>query len=192
MRIVGGRFKGRKLHPPKENAARPTTDFAKEGLFNILQHSIALEGIRVLDLFSGTGSIGLEFVSRGAAEVISVEQDRTLFAFQQRTARELQVPNWHHVKADAFAYLRGLGASSGPYDIVFADPPFGLEGTTQLPTLVREAGLLAPDGLLIIEHPRDVNMSADPWFSKHRPYGAVHFSFFTPTPMASAGQAQRT
>lgn len=180
MRIVGGRFKGRKLHPPKESLARPTTDFAKEGLFNILQHSVPLEGIRVLDLFAGTGNIALEFLSRGAEEVISVEQDRTLFAFQQRTARELQLPNWHHVRADVFTYLRGAGAGGGAYDIVFADPPFALEHTAQLPALVREAGVLAPDGLLIIEHPKEVNMSADPWFSKHRPYSNVHFSFFTP------------
>jgi 16S rRNA (guanine966-N2)-methyltransferase len=119
----------------------------------------------VLDLFAGTGNIALEFLSRGAEEVISVEQDRTLFAFQQRTARELQLPNWHHVRADAFTYMRGAGAGSGAYDIVFADPPFALENTAQLPALVREAGVLAPDGLLIIEHPKEVNMSADPWFS---------------------------
>ena len=177
MRVVGGKYKGRKIHPPRSIHARPTTDFAKEGLFNILQHTVPLEGIRVLDLFSGTGNIALEFVSRGAEEVISVEQDRELFTHLQTTARTLQAENWHHVKADAFTFLRG---HRGVYDIVFADPPFALEGTEQLPTLVRDGDLLAPDGLLIIEHPKDLNMSADPWFLRHRPYGNVHFSFFKP------------
>lgn len=186
MRVVGGKYQGRRIHPPKSTLARPTTDFAKEGLFNILQHTVPLEGIRVLDLFAGTGNISVEFLSRGAEEVISVEQDRELFAYMQSTARFLQAVNWHHVKADAFTFVKGHRAT---YDIIFADPPFNLEGTEQLPTLMREAGILDPDGLLIIEHPKDVNMSADPWFERHRPYGNVHFSFFKPslahTPAAS-------
>ena len=179
MRIVGGKYRGRKIHPPKETLARPTTDFAKESLFNILHHSVPLEGIRVLDLFAGTGSISLEFLSRGAEEVISVEQDRELFAYMQRIARDLQITSWHHVKGDVFAVLR---THRSQYDVVFADPPFNLPGTEQLPTLVRDAGLLAEEGLLIIEHPKDVNMSSDPWFHRHRPYGTVHFSFFKPSP----------
>lgn len=183
MRIVGGKYRGRRIEPPKSTLARPTTDFAKEGLFNILQHTIPLEGIRVLDLFAGTGNISLEFLSRGATEVISVEQDRGLFEHLQRTARSLQAEGWHHVKGDVFTFLRGQRAS---FDVVFADPPFNLGGTETIPALVREGGILDPDGLLIIEHPRDVNMSADPWFERHRPYGNVHFSFFKPTPVAQA------
>lgn len=186
MRIVGGRYKGRRIQPPKSTLARPTTDYAKEGLFNILQHSIPLEGIRVLDLFAGTGSISLEFVSRGAEEVISVEQDRELFAHLQRAARDLGATNWHHVKADVFTFL---ATQHSVFDVVFADPPFGLEGTERIPTLVRERGLLAPDGLLIVEHPKQVNMSADPWFDRHRPYGNVHFSFFKPTPPTDKAHA---
>lgn len=182
MRVVGGKYQGRRIHPPKSTLARPTTDFAKEGLFNILQHTVPLEGIRVLDLFAGTGNISVEFLSRGADEVISVEQDRELFAYMQSTARFLQAVNWHHVKADAFTFVKGHRAT---YDIIFADPPFNLDGTELLPTLVREAGILDPDGLLIIEHPKDVNMSADPWFDRHRPYGNVHFSFFKPIPPPS-------
>jgi 16S rRNA (guanine966-N2)-methyltransferase len=179
MRIVGGKYKGRKILPPKSVRARPTTDFAKEGLFNILQHSVPLEGIRVLDLFAGTGNISLEFLSREAEEVISVEQDRELFTHLQSAARTLQATNWHHVKGDAFTFVR---SHRSVYDIIFADPPFNLEGTELLPQLVRDAGILAEDGLLIIEHPNDVNMSADPWFDRHRPYGNVHFSFFKPKP----------
>ena len=178
MRVVGGKYKGRRIHPPKSILARPTTAFAKEGLFNILQHTVPLEGIRVLDLVAGTGSISLEFLSREAEEVISVEQDRELFSHLQAAARTLQAGNWHHVKADAFTFVKGHRAT---YDIIFADPPFNLEGTELLPTLVREAGILDPDGLLIIEHPKDVNMSTDPWFDRHRPYGNVHFSFFKPS-----------
>ncbi len=179
MRVVGGKYKGRRIDPPRSTQARPTTDFAKEGLFNILQHSFPLEGIRVLDLFAGTGSISLEFLSRGAEEVISVEQDRDLHNHLQSAARQLNAENWHHVKADAFTFIR---SHHKQYDIIFADPPFNLGGTELLPNLVRAAGLLAPDGLMIIEHPRDVNMSNDPWFDRHRPYGNVHFTFLRPKP----------
>lgn len=177
MRIIGGKYKGRRIDPPTGIAARPTTDYAKEGLFNILQHTVPLEDIRVLDLFAGTGSVSGEFLSRGAVEVISVEQDRVLFAHLQATARRLGATNWHHVKGDVFTFVKGHRAV---YDIIFADPPFHLEGTELLPALVRESGLLDPDGLLIVEHPKDVDLSADPWFQRHRTYGSVHFSFFKP------------
>lgn len=187
MRVIGGKYKGRRIAPPKSILARPTTDFAKEGLFNILQHSVALEGIRVLDLFAGTGNMSLEFVSRGAEEVISVEQDRELFEHLRSTARSLQAENWHHVKADVFTFL---SSHHSTYDVVFADPPFNLEGTERLPLLVREQGLLAPDGLMVLEHPKNVNLSGDPWFLRHRPYGNVHFSFFSPAPKSSASNDQ--
>lgn len=180
MRIVGGSFKGRRIEPPKQTLARPTTDYAKEGLFNILQHSAALEGIRVLDLFAGTGNMSVEFLSRGAEQVISVEQDRTLFAFQQRLARDLGTSNWLHVRADVFQYLRTAVPVGGGSDIIFADPPFDLEGIAQVPQLVRERGLLAPDGLLIVEHSRHFSLSDDPWYQRTRDYGAVQFSFFAP------------
>ncbi len=189
MRIVGGKYKGRRIHPPKSILARPTTDFAKEGLFNILQHTVPLEGIRVLDLFAGTGNISLEFLSREAEEVISVEQDRELFTHLQQTARLLQATNWHHVKSDAFTFVK---SHRSVYDIIFADPPFELEGTELLPSLVRESGILAPDGLLIIEHPKQVDMRTDPWFDRHRPYGNVHFSFFQPPAAAVANEASNS
>jgi 16S rRNA (guanine(966)-N(2))-methyltransferase RsmD len=159
--------------------ARPTTDYAKEGLFNVLQHSVPLEGIDVLDLFAGTGSIAIEFLSRGAANVLSVDQDRELYAHLLRTAGDLKEEHWRIVRSDVFSFL---AAHRARYDIVFADPPFGMDGIERIPTLVLEGGLLAPDGLLIVEHPARMNMSALPGFSKHRPYGAVHFSFFKPLP----------
>ncbi len=175
MRIVGGKYRNRRLHPPHEMEARPTTDFAKEGLFNVLHHSIPLEGIRVLDLFAGTGNISLEFLSRGAAEVISVDQDRQLHAFMQRTARELNEPGWRMVKADVFTFLN---SHRGRYDVVFADPPFDMEGIERIPDLVRNGGLLEEDGLLIVEHHEKTDLSALPGYLRTRRYGLIHFSFF--------------
>lgn len=177
MRIIAGRFKGRRIVPPKEIKARPTTDFAKEALFNILQHSIALEEIRVLDLFAGAGGISLEFLSRGASEVISVEQDPMLHRFHQHTAAVLGTTNWHAVKADAFQFL---SAARGPFDVIFADPPFQMANTGDIPARVREGALLAPDGLLIVEHHKQLDLSLDPWFDVCRKYSNIHFSFFTP------------
>ncbi|MCO6482597.1 MAG: RsmD family RNA methyltransferase [Flavobacteriales bacterium] len=177
MRIIGGRYKGKRIAPPREIVARPTTDFAKEALFNILQHSIPLEGIRVLDLFAGAGGISLEFLSRGAAEVVSVEQDRMLYGHLQRTARDMAIDNWRLAKADVFTFL---DADRGQYDLIFADPPFHLPETAGLPAHIRGRGLLAPDGLLIVEHYKTLDLSADPWFDVGRKYGNIHFSFFTP------------
>lgn len=179
MRVVSGKYRGRKIHPPKGMDARPTTDFAKEGLFNILQHGVALEGIQVLDLFAGTGNIAVEFLSRGAANVLSVDHDRTLYAHLLSMARELKEEHWQIVRSDVFVFL---AAHRKTYDIIFADPPFGLEGIERIPTLVLQGGLLEPEGLLIVEHSARMNMSTLPGFWKHRPYGAVHFSFFKPLP----------
>ncbi len=179
MRVIGGKYKNRRLHPPPDIDARPTTDYAKEGLFNVLHHSVPLEGIRVLDLFAGTGAISLEFLSRGADEVISVDSDRKLYDFQQRMGRELGETRWRMVKSDVFTFLRG---HRGTYDIVFADPPFHMEGIEQIPTLVMEAGLLDTDGLLIVEHTEKLKLDMVPGFKQQRSYGLVQFSFFAPTP----------
>lgn len=176
MRIIAGTYRNRRLDPPRGMDARPTTDYAKEGLFNVLQHKYALEGIRVLDLFAGTGNIGLEFLSRGADSVLSVEQDRKMIAFMERTAASWQVPNWRILSNDVFNFLRSHRAS---YDIVFADPPFAMEGIERIPTLVLEAGLIGPDGLVIVEHVDKMDLSAVPGYQVTRKYGLVHFSFFT-------------
>ena len=131
----------------------------------------------MLDLFAGVGGISLEFLSRGADEVISVEQDDALYGFFKRTATDLALTNWHAVKADVFTYL---GSDRSSYDLIFADPPFHSEETGTLPALIRERGLLASDGLLIIEHPREVDLSGDPWFDVCRKYSNIHFSFLSP------------
>jgi 16S rRNA (guanine966-N2)-methyltransferase len=177
MRIIGGTYRNRRLDPPMEMAARPTTDFAKEGLFNVLHHGYPLEGIRVLDLFAGTGSISLEFLSRGAAEVVSVEQERKLIAFMERTAKELGTTGWRQVNTDVFSFLRTHRAR---YDIVFADPPFHMDDIGRITTLVLEAGLLETDGVLILEHMDRLDLSHLPGYQQTRKYGLVHFSFFHP------------
>lgn len=175
MRVVGGKYRNRRIVPPQKIDARPTTDFAKEGLFNVLQHSTALEGIRVLDLFAGTGSMSLEFLSRGAAEVISVEQDPKLFGFIQRTASELNETTWRAVRSDVFTFLN---SHRGLYDIVFADPPFYMEGIERIPQMVLENGLIGTDGLLILEHHDKINFKSVPGYQKTREYGMIEFSFF--------------
>lgn len=177
MRVIGGKYRNRRIDPPSGIDARPTTDFAKEGLFNILHHSVALEGIRVLDLFAGTGNMSLEFLSRGAAEVISVESDRKLHDFVGRLARDLGETRWRMVKGDVFTFLRG---HRGEYDIIFADPPFAMEGIERIPTLVMEAGLLGTDGMLILEHTGKLKFDHLPGFQRQRSYGLIQFSFFGP------------
>jgi 16S rRNA (guanine966-N2)-methyltransferase len=177
MRVIGGKYRNRRIHPPAGTEARPTTDYAKEGLFNVLRNQVPLVGIRVLDLFAGTGSMSLEFLSQGADEVISVESDRRLHEFMGNLARELGEEHWHRVRSDAFAYLR---AARGPFDLIFADPPFAMEGIERLPTLVREMKLLDPEGLLILEHPATVSLDHLPGFNEQRGYGLVQFSFFGP------------
>lgn len=179
MRVIGGKYRNRRIHPPAGIDARPTTDYAKEGLFNVLHHSVPLEGIRVLDLFAGTGNISLEFLSRGADEVISVDNDRRLFGLMQRTARDLNETRWRMVKRDVFTFLRG---HRGIHDIIFADPPFAMEGIERIPTLVMEAGLLGREGMLIVEHPDKVSLASLPGFQRQRSYGLVQFSFFGPIP----------
>jgi 16S rRNA (guanine(966)-N(2))-methyltransferase RsmD len=167
--------------------ARPTTDFAKEGLFNVLQHNHVLDGIRVLDLFAGTGSISLEFLSRGAQEALSVEQDRKLVAFMERTAKELGTGGWRALRNDVFQFLRN---HRGRYDIVFADPPFHLEDIARIPTLVLGADLLEPDGVLIVEHSEKLDLSHVAGHLVTRKYGLIRFSFFQSKHAATAAPAE--
>ncbi|MGV9011991.1 MAG: 16S rRNA (guanine(966)-N(2))-methyltransferase RsmD [Flavobacteriales bacterium] len=177
MRVIGGTLKGRRIVPPKGITARPTTDHAKEGLFNILQHSTVLEGIRVLDLFAGAGGISLEFISRGAAEVVSVEQDNALVGHMKKCGEQFSAANWRVLKADVFRHLQ---TDRSQYDLIFADPPFSMDNVAELPGLLRAQGLLAPEGLLIVEHAKNTNLSTDPWFDVCRTYGNIQFSFLSP------------
>jgi 16S rRNA (guanine(966)-N(2))-methyltransferase RsmD len=175
LRIIGGQHKGRRINPPSNLKARPTTDFAREGLFNILNNRVDFENLSVLDLFSGTGSISYEFASRGALEVHLVEKDHVHISGIKKILKELDLRNVRPIHIDVKAYLR---TCSFKYDIVFADPPFELSWLKELPDLVTEAGIIKEEGFFILEHPRDISFAGHPQFFEHRNYGGVNFSFF--------------
>jgi len=175
MRIISGTLKGRTFTPPDRSSVRPTTDMAKEGLFNILQHRTALEGITVIDLFSGTGSISYEFVSRGAEMVFSVEKDTVMVDFVQSVAKKLNLKNIKPIRSDAYKFLALTAVKA---DIIFADPPYGTPGIEDIPELVFSKNILNEEGLLIVEHDNHLNFGAHPHFVEVRNYGKVHFSIF--------------
>ncbi|MBN2767287.1 MAG: 16S rRNA (guanine(966)-N(2))-methyltransferase RsmD [Paludibacteraceae bacterium] len=175
MRIISGKFKGRRISAPSNITARPTTDFAKEGLFNLLNNRIDFEDIRVLDLFAGTGSISVEFVSRGAASVVSVEQNDRHCAFIRKVCNELKIQNLSLLKTDVFRFLKSSRAS---YDVVFADPPYDHPAFETLPDLVINTCMTSGKGLFILEHPSKMDFSTHPYFNDHRHYGNVNFTFF--------------
>ena len=175
MRIISGKYKGRRIQPPSHIAARPTTDFAKEGLFNLLNNRIDFEGIDVLDLFAGTGGIGIEFVSRGCRQVTSVEQNDRHTVFIRKACNELKIENLSVFKADVFKFLDTCRLR---FDLIFADPPYELERLAEIPNLIFSKNILADDGLLILEHSTKHNFANHPCFTDHRNYGNVNFSFF--------------
>lgn len=175
MRIISGKYRGRTIVPPKNLKARPTTDFAKENLFNVLNNMVDYEECDVLDLFSGTGSIAYEFASRGAKSVTSVEVNGVHHAFIKDTARKLGCENFYAVHANAFLYLKNTAKS---FDIIFADAPYDLEGSEQIIELAFGGGHLNDGGLLIFEHSAKHDFSEHPCFMQSRSYGSVNFSFF--------------
>jgi len=174
MRIIGGKLKGRKLNAPHLPDARPTTDFARESLFNILQSRYVIEDAKVLDLFAGSGSIAFEFISRGAQKVTCVDLYSPGLAFIRNTAKDWDC-RIETVRSDVFRYLK---VKSTAFDIVFADPPFDLKNVTELPKLIIENGWLKENGLLIAEHGKAGQFSGFDKFVEERAYGKVHFSFF--------------
>ena len=175
MRIISGFLKGRRIEPPKEFSARPTTDFAREGLFNMLVNRCDLEGSQVLDLFTGSGTVAFEFVSRGAAEVVAVDADESCLRFIRKKADEFQVPQLKPLRSDAMLYLMRAGRT---FDIVFCDPPFDRENLHEIPDAVFAHGVLAKEGLLILEHEDKHSFQDHPRFLEDRRYGRVKFSFF--------------
>ena len=177
MRIIGGSLKGLRLNPPKNLPVRPTTDLAKEALFNILLNQIEFEGIKVLDLFSGTGNISLEFASRGASEVISVDKSIHCVNYLKDTSRQHKLTQIKTYREDVFKYLN---IETEQYDLIFADPPYDLNRIPDLPKVIFEKNLLKPDGLLIVEHQSLQNLSNHPAFVEQRKYGHSSFSFFRP------------
>jgi 16S rRNA (guanine(966)-N(2))-methyltransferase RsmD len=175
MRIISGKYRGRTIIPPRNLRARPTTDFAKENLFNVLNNLVDFEELDILDLFSGTGSISYEFASREAHSVTSVEINSVHHNFIRQTARELKFENFYPVKANVFLYLKSC---TKKFDIIFSDAPYDLEGSEEVIKLVFERELLKDDGFLIFEHSKDQNFSEHPNLWQSRSYGSVQFSFF--------------
>ncbi|HTI58149.1 16S rRNA (guanine(966)-N(2))-methyltransferase RsmD [Mucilaginibacter sp.] len=175
MRIIGGKLRGLRLNPPKNLPVRPTTDLAKEALFNILQNQIEFEGITVLDLFCGTGNISLEFVSREAAQVISVDRSIHCVNYIKDTARQHHLEQIKTYKADVFKFLE---METEKYNLIFADPPYDLNRIPEIPKVVFDKDLLLPGGMLIVEHQSLQNLSNHAAFVEQRKYGHSSFSFF--------------
>jgi len=175
MRIIGGTYKGRKITPPGGLNARPTTDFGREGLFNTLQHLLDFDDLIVLDLFSGTGSISLEFISRGARSVTAVENNKVNARGIANMAKQIDTEMIDVIQADAFAFLQKPFTK---FDCIFADPPYELVGVNSLPDLIMGKGWLADGGLFILEHGDRLSFNDHPKFVKGKKYGHVHFSIF--------------
>lgn len=175
MRIVGGKYKGRIFNPDKRFTARPTTDVAKEALFNILANRYDLSTMKILDLFSGTGSIGYEFLSREAGEVTFVDKDPHHIRFIRKTIDVLKAENARIIQDDVFRFLKNCPFT---FDLIFADPPYDFQFLKEVPVAVIESNILATDGLLIMEHSKGIDLSKMPYFKELRKYGKVNFSFF--------------
>ncbi len=176
MRIISGKYKGRRINPPKNLPVRPTTDMSKEALFNVLNNHFSFEGLKVLDLFSGTGNISYEFASRGSSPITSVDGDFGCVKFIKQTAAEYDF-NIAATKSDVFKFLEKCNAS---FDIVFADPPYGLDQATfeKVVSLVFERNILNEDGMMIIEHSKYTKLDHMIHFSFQKSYGGSIFSFF--------------
>jgi 16S rRNA (guanine(966)-N(2))-methyltransferase RsmD len=175
MRIISGTLRGKTIVPPARFKARPTTDFAKESLFNILENRYDFSAIRILDLFAGTGSISYEFASRGCRHIDMVEMNALHAAFIKKTAAGLKLPQIHVLRLNVFDFLEICTAG---YDVVFADPPYDLEGIAALPERIIGKKIIRENGCLILEHAAGYDFSTHPHFSERRSYGAVNFSFF--------------
>ncbi|MBQ5774520.1 MAG: 16S rRNA (guanine(966)-N(2))-methyltransferase RsmD [Paludibacteraceae bacterium] len=194
MRIISGTYKGRRISPPKNISARPTTDFAKESLFNLLNNRMDFEGIDMLDLFAGTGSIGLEFISRGARDVIAVEMAHTQQNFIIQTCKLLKIKNLNLIRGDVFKFINSCKMQ---FDFIYADPPYDLPQLSKIPDLIFKDNpstnmtdsvdansnhdhntLLKPDGIFVLEHSKNNDFSTHPHYVETRKYGNVHFTFF--------------
>ncbi len=175
MRIITGQYKGRHFDIPRTFKARPTTDFAKENIFNVLNGYIDFDGSAALDLFAGTGSISLEMLSRGCAPVVSVEADRDHAAFIAQCMKKIGTTDNVLIRGDVFRFLKKCHEQ---FDFIFADPPYALENLADIPALVLGNDLLKPDGIFVLEHGKNYDFSQEPRFIEHRSYGSVNFSLF--------------
>ena len=187
MRIIRGKYGKRRFDVPKNITARPTTDFARENIFNVIENIEDIEGKSVCDLFAGTGAISFEFLSRGAAEVTAVEMNRTQLNFLHSVKTKLGDENIRIIKGDVFKFINGCFR---PFDIIFADPPYDHPRFAEIPELILNSGMVKPGSLVIIEHSRRHDFSYLPGFDEQRVYGSVNFSIFRlPTPEIGETQA---
>jgi len=175
MRIITGKFRGKRIHPPANLPVRPTTDFAKESLFSILNNLVDIESLNVLDLFAGTGSVSYEFFSRGSEIVTAIDNDPHCVAFINKMALTMNAENLEAIREDVFQFLKH---PFGEYDLIYADPPYDMERTDSLPDLILGSRILKKDGLFILEHSRHHDFSLHTGFDQHRKYGNVNFTFF--------------
>ncbi|MFV0310025.1 MAG: RsmD family RNA methyltransferase [Dysgonomonas sp.] len=176
MRIISGKYKGRRFDPPKSFKARPTTDFAKENLFNVLNNTVDWEDTIALDLFGGTGGISFELVSRGCLQVTCVEKNFNHASFVEKTKEELKIKSeLLLLKMDVFSYLERCREQ---FDLIFADPPYDMKNFLDVSRIVFEKDLIKPGGIFILEHPKDYDFSGLPLFEEKRIYGSVNFSIF--------------
>lgn len=175
MRVIAGKYKHRHFEVPANFKARPTTDFAKENLFNVLTNLIDFEGVSALDLFAGTGSISIELLSRGAEKVVSVELNGMHYNFIRKVMDSVGETGSIVLHNDVFKFLRSQRSS---YDFIFADPPYALKEIPEIPNLIFSKGILAPEGIFVLEHGENLDFSNHPCFMQHRAYGSVNFSFF--------------
>ena len=178
MRIISGKLKGRHVLVPKNFKGRPTTDFAREGLFNVLHHLIDLSQADVLDLFAGTGAFGLECLSRGARSATWVEAQPLHVKFIRDNLQHFQLEHGQPIKSDVFKYI---ATCTQTYDLIFADPPYLMDRLADVPSLILEKIILRPEGLLIVEHPKQFDFQHIPSYHQTKKYSNVHFSFFRPS-----------
>lgn len=178
MRIIAGRFKGRRFNPPAKNwPTRPTTDISKEGLFNILNNRIDFESVSMLDLFGGTGNHSYEFISRGCEDVTYVDKFSGCIQFVKKTAKELGIGNQINIiKSDVFKFLKN---NNRQYDYIFAGPPYPLPTLDTIPDVIFEQNALSEDGLFVLEHNSNHDFKRHPKYREERNYGTTIFSFFS-------------
>ncbi len=175
MRIIRGKYGRRRFDVPKNITARPTTDFARENLFNVLENMTDFEGMTALDLFAGTGAISWEFVSRGCAQVTAVEQAPTQAAFIRSVKEKLDDTSLKLIKGDVFRFIE---RAKEKYDIIFADPPYDHPRFAEIPGLILNSGMLKEGTIIVVEHNKNHDFSSLPGFSRHLVYGSVNFSIF--------------
>lgn len=186
MRIIGGRAGGLRLHPPTHLPVRPTTDLAKEALFNILNNRLDFQGLCCLDLFAGTGNVAFELASRGAKQVTAVDLHGKCVQYIKQTSQQISLQEVHAKKADVFRFIQ---STSETFDLIFADPPYDLNELPDLANRILEEQLLKPDGWLIVEHPTSRKLKVHPNLTETRSYGSCSFSFYRSFPIPSNEEA---